>query len=138
MMVWRRWADDNRDHECRSTALAWAARSNATWAKRPLRYNAAMSDRFASLRQATAGAVLESHGKTNPDLRQLIAQGTAPLELRSLVEKIWSCAHSVTDQDIESLKKEYSEDQLFEIIVAAALGASQHRLAAAQRALEQA
>ena len=97
-----------------------------------------MSDRFASLRHATAEAVLGSPGKTDPDLRQLIAQGRAPLELRPLVEKIWSGAHSVTDQDLESLKNAYSEDQLFEIIVAAALGAAQKRLAAAEQALEHA
>jgi hypothetical protein len=42
----------------------------------------------------------------------------------------------VTDQDLDALRRDYTEEQLFEIIVSAAFGAAQDRLAAAQRALE--
>jgi hypothetical protein len=44
----------------------------------------------------------------------------------------------VTDQDLDALRDRYSEDQLFEIIVAAAFGAAHDKVAAAQRALEEA
>ena len=44
----------------------------------------------------------------------------------------------MTDADVDALRRQYSEDQLFEIIVAAAFGAASDRLAAAHRALEEA
>jgi alkylhydroperoxidase family enzyme len=56
----------------------------------------------------------------------------------TVVEKIRSHAHTVTDQDLDALRSRYTEDQLFEIIVAAAFGAAQERLVVALRALEEA
>ena len=97
-----------------------------------------MSDKYAEFRSATARAVLETPGKTSRELRQAVAAGTAPAELVALVEKIHSCAYTVTDRDLDSLRSSYSEDQLFEIIVAAAFGAATDRLAAARQALEMA
>jgi alkylhydroperoxidase family enzyme len=58
--------------------------------------------------------------------------------LTALVEKIRSRAYTVTDRDLDALRGDYTDDQLFEIIVAAAFGAAQERLAAAYRALEDA
>jgi alkylhydroperoxidase family enzyme len=52
------------------------------------------------------------------------------------VEKIRTRAYTVTDQDVDALRSHFSEDQLFEIIVAAAFGAASAQLAAARRALE--
>jgi alkylhydroperoxidase/carboxymuconolactone decarboxylase family protein YurZ len=97
-----------------------------------------MEDRFASLRNATAAALLQDPGATPADLRQAIASGNAPPELMTLVQKIRSRAYAVTDQDVEALKGRYTEDQLFEIIVAAAFGAANDRIAAAHRALGEA
>jgi hypothetical protein len=56
----------------------------------------------------------------------------------SLVQKIRSRAYTVTDEDLDGLRSRYSEDALFEIIVAAAFGVAQEQLAAARRALEDA
>jgi hypothetical protein len=97
-----------------------------------------MSDKYAVFRSATARAVFETPGTTSRELRQAVASGTAPAELIALVEKIHSCAYTVTDRDLDVLRQSYTEDQLFEIIVAAAFGAAEHRLAAARRALEMA
>jgi hypothetical protein len=97
-----------------------------------------MNDRFASFRQATANALLKSPGTTTEALRQTIASGNPPPELKTLVEKIRTRAYTVTDQDVDALRTRYTEDQLFEIIVAAAFGAARDRLAAAHRALEEA
>jgi alkylhydroperoxidase family enzyme len=99
---------------------------------------ATMSDKYDVLRSATARALFETPGKTSPELRQAVAAGTAPPELAALVEKIHSSAYTVTDQDLDVLRQSYTEDQLFEIIVAAAFGAAEQRLAAARRALEMA
>jgi hypothetical protein len=97
-----------------------------------------MDDRFRALREATASALLRSTGETPTELREALAKGTAPPELRTLVEKIRTRAYTVTDQDVSALKSRYTEDQLFEVIVAAAFGAAEERLVAARRALEQA
>jgi alkylhydroperoxidase family enzyme len=70
--------------------------------------------------------------------RRAVATGDAPPNLAPLVEKIRSRAHTVTDSDIELLRAHYSDDQLFELIVAATVGAASERLAAALRALEEA
>ncbi len=52
-----------------------------------------------------------------------------PDELSDWVEKVALHAYRTTDEDIELLKAAgYSEDQLFELTVAAALGASRARL----------
>jgi hypothetical protein len=97
-----------------------------------------MNDRFASLRTATASALLRAPGATPPELRQAVAQGTPPPELAALVERIRAHAYKVTDGDVDGLKGRYTEDQLFEIVVAAAFGAAEARLAAGLRALEDA
>jgi alkylhydroperoxidase family enzyme len=97
-----------------------------------------MHDRFAELRGATAASLLRAPATTTEDLRVAVAAGNAPVELMALVEKIRTRAYTVTDQDVDSLRSQFTEDQLFEIIVAAAFGAAQERLASALRALEEA
>jgi hypothetical protein len=97
-----------------------------------------MEDRFATFRTATAAALLRGSGATPDNLRQAIAGGSAPPELMTLVQKIRSRPYAVTDQDLDVLRTRYSEDQLFEIIVAAAFGVASDQIAAAHRALEDA
>ena len=97
-----------------------------------------MEDRFGSFRNATAAALLQASGATPARLREAIVRGSVPPELMALVQKIRSCPYSVTDQDLEALRIGYTEDQLFEIIVAAAFGAANDQIAAAHRALEEA
>jgi len=46
-------------------------------------------------------------------------------------------AYTVTDDDLVRLQPKYGDDQLFEIIVSAALGASRKRLFAGLDALRQ-
>jgi hypothetical protein len=97
-----------------------------------------MDDRFAAFRRATAAALLDGSGATPPDLRHAIARGDPPPELQTLVAKIRSRAYTVTDQDLDALRTRYTEDQLFEIVIAAAFGAASERLAAAHAAVEEA
>jgi hypothetical protein len=83
--------------------------------------------------------VLEGAGEMDPGIRHAAAKGTSlPADLQSLVEKIHRHAYKVTDDDIARLQAKYDDDQLFEIIVSAALGASHKRLHAGLEALEQA
>jgi alkylhydroperoxidase family enzyme len=58
------------------------------------------------------------------------------LELAALVQKIFDHAYRVTDDDVDALRSHYSEGQLFELVVAAAVGAAEYRLKAALAALE--
>ena len=97
-----------------------------------------MNDRFAPLREATATALLRGDAATPPQLRQSVARGAPPPDLATLVQKIREHAYTVTDGDLDALRGRYSEDQLFEIVVAAAFGAAEERLAAGRRALEEA
>ena len=97
-----------------------------------------MDDRFAPFRNATAAALLQGSGATSEELRQAIACGNAPPELMALVQKIRLRPYAVTDQDLDAVRPRYTEDQLFEIIVAAAFGAANDQIAAAHLALKDA
>lgn len=97
-----------------------------------------MSDKYAVYRSATARAVLETPATTPTELRRAVAAGAPPEELAALVKKIHSCAYAITDSDLDALRSSFTEDQLFEITIAAAFGAAAERLAVALQALEQA
>ena len=98
----------------------------------------ALGERFRAERRATVQAALEGPGATSPELRQSLARGEPPSELAVLVEKIRRHAYRITDEDLDALRDRYTEDQLFEVIVAAVIGAAEERLRAAQRVLEEA
>ena len=86
-------------------------------------------------------AALHEPGFTEPKLRQRVETQAAifrgavrepagvPTELANYVEKIALCAHSITDDDVEQVKDAgYSEDEIFELTVTAALGANFARM----------
>ncbi len=97
-----------------------------------------MAGNLAALQRATHQTVLEGAGTSEASLRQQVAQGQPPPELAALVQKIRDHAYRVTDADVSALRAKYTDDQLFELIVAATLGAAEHRLARAMAALEDA
>jgi hypothetical protein len=97
------------------------------------------SDRHATLRDAASRSVLDGPGESDPALRSAAAAGVGlPRDLQPLVDKIHAHAYRVTDEDVARLQARYGDDQLFEIIVSAAMGASRIRLDAGLRALEDA
>jgi hypothetical protein len=78
---------------------------------------------------------------TSPELRRVVesyaahlsrtswAQAPIPPELETYVRKVTLYAYKVTNEDIASLKElGYTEDDLFEITISAALGAGRTRL----------
>ena len=91
---------------------------------------------LTALQRATHQTVVEGPGKVPVSLREQIARGDAPPDLAALVQKIREHAYRVTDADVDALRQRYTEDQLFEIIVTAAVGAAEHRLDRAIAALE--
>jgi hypothetical protein len=97
-----------------------------------------MSQSFTHLQSATRDGVLDGAGASQTAVRRLVASGQPPPELAILVQKIRDHAYKVTDSDIDALRARYSEDELFELIIAAAVGAAEHRLKAAVAAVESA
>ena len=96
-------------------------------------------DPHAALRDRVLEIVLEGAGDSDAGIRRAAAYGTGvPADLQPLVDKIHNHAYKVTDDDIARLHAKYGDDPLFEIIVAAALGASRRRLLAGLEALDEA
>jgi alkylhydroperoxidase family enzyme len=95
-----------------------------------------MSQALSRLLAATRHAVLDGPGATDSAVRRQVAAAQPPPALAVLVGKIRSHAYRVTDDDLDLLRPHYTEDQLFEIIVAAALGAAEDRLKSALAAVE--
>lgn len=62
-----------------------------------------MGDSHGELKDATAAAVLDGPGTTPAALRQAVARGEAPEELRALIDKIRRHAYRVTDEDLAAL-----------------------------------
>jgi hypothetical protein len=80
--------------------------------------------------------ILEGPGALDPHVRRDAAQGEAPEELATYVGKVRLRAYEVTDDDVRGLLAlGYSEDQVFELTVAAAYGAARRHLDAGLRAM---
>ena len=99
-----------------------------------------MNDPHASLRDRVLKRVLDGAGESDPAIRRAVAEGNSrvPTDLKPLVDKIHRHAYKVTDDDIARVQTKYSDDQLFELVVSAALGASRQRLLAGLKALDEA
>lgn len=79
-----------------------------------------------------ADCVLSGPGHLDASLRQAAAAGgPVPEPLAAFVDKVRRHAYRVTDEDIEALHRAgYSDDQIFEAAVSAAVGAGMLRLRA--------
>jgi hypothetical protein len=98
-----------------------------------------MDDRHRDARRRLEDAVLSGPGHLEPEVRAAIAAGRdVPEELRALAGKVAREAYRVTDADFGPARSRYTEDQVFEAVVSAAVGAARERLDAAWRALEDA
>jgi alkylhydroperoxidase family enzyme len=98
-----------------------------------------IADPNASLRDRVLESVLQGAGESDPAIRKAAANGTGvPADLQALVDKIHRHAYKVTDDDIARAQAKYGDDQMFEIVVSAALGASRNRLLAGLKALNEA
>ncbi len=97
---------------------------------------------YESLLAALEDRVLRGAGALDIEVREASAlssdgDGDVPPALAPLVDKIRLHAYKVTDGDIERLQAEgYTDDQLFELIVAVAVGEGVKRIGAGLRAVE--
>ena len=83
-------------------------------------------------------AALGTPGALDPAVRQAIASRTeVPEPLVAFTEKVHRHAYKVVDGDIAALREAgYAEDEIFEAVVAAAVGAGFARLEAGLGALK--
>ena len=88
-------------------------------------------------------SLLGAPGKTDTSLRQAVfdrvrlGTGAVPEDLKALVEKIADRPWSVSDEDFTRLREAgYSEDHIYELVLAAATGAGARRFEAGLRAIE--
>lgn len=91
-----------------------------------------VSDRYTDHVARATHTVLESPGATPPPQRWAAfhrRMDDLPADLRAYAEKVAMHAYRITDEDVEALKRAgHSEDAIFEITAAAALGAAITRL----------
>ena len=93
-----------------------------------------------------ATMVLEGQGTLAPELRRAAFDraggfsandGRLPPELRDYVDTVARHAYRLTDANVETLRRAgWSEDQLFELTIASAMGAGERRLLAGLAALQ--
>jgi alkylhydroperoxidase family enzyme len=94
--------------------------------------------------ERVAEAILETPGDAETGLRARVAAYAAgnegaelPEELRPYVDKVAKNAYKVVDGDIDRLREAgYSDDAIFELTLAAALGAARSRLDAGLQAMD--
>lgn len=82
-----------------------------------------MSD-IARARKALVARILEGDGRaSHAQRRSAFNNAGLPESLNRLIEKVAQRAYTITDEDIAAVKSSgLSEDQIFEIVVCAALG----------------
>jgi hypothetical protein len=97
------------------------------------------AERRAALLAELRRVVFEAPARSDPAVRAAAASDGPPAEpLRSYAAKVRDESYRVTDADVEALRAAgISEDEIFEVAVAAALGAACHRLDAGLRALRE-
>jgi hypothetical protein len=89
-------------------------------------------------RTALATRILEGAGKVSPSERQAAFNNNGLAEpVGTLVDKVARHAYRVTDEDIAAARASgLSEDQVFEIVVCAAIGQATRQYETAHAALE--
>ncbi|MBA2542105.1 MAG: hypothetical protein H0V17_20865 [Deltaproteobacteria bacterium] len=99
-----------------------------------------MNEAVTRLREAVVERVLSGAGKATRDARRAAFDNReVPEAARSLIDKVTKNAWKVTDEDVAAVRQAgMSDDEIFELAVAAALGQSTRQLDAAFAALDEA
>jgi hypothetical protein len=94
-----------------------------------------MSEAVDRLRKQVIERALHGAGKSAGDTRRAAFDNK---NAGPLVDKVAKNAWKVTDEDVAAAKQTQSEDEIFELVVCAALGQATRQLDAALAALEEA
>jgi hypothetical protein len=98
-----------------------------------------VAERRATLLAELRRVVVDGSARTEPAIRAAASTGAPlPEPIRSYAAKVRDESYRVTDADIAELRAAgISEDEIFEVTVAAALGAACRSLDAGLRALDE-
>ena len=93
---------------------------------------------IAQARRAVVARILEGEGRASHALRRAAFDNAGLVDpLSSLIDKVAKHAYKVTDEDIAAARASgLSEDQIFEIVVCAAVGQATRQYDTALAALE--
>jgi alkylhydroperoxidase family enzyme len=100
----------------------------------------AMNETASRLRKTVVERVLHGAGEATGDARRSAFENReVPEAARALIDKVTKNAWKVSDEDVAAAKQAgMSDDQIFELAVAAALGQSTRQLDSALAALDEA
>lgn len=86
-------------------------------------------EKYGAIRAKVEQLVLDGPGTLSASVRKgCAANAGLPPVLAAFIEKVHTRAFAMTDDDVRDvLNAGYSEDQIFEAVVSAALGASRSR-----------
>jgi hypothetical protein len=92
---------------------------------------------ITQLHRELVARVLEGDGKAAPELRRAAFENAGLSEpIRTLIEKVAHHAYQITDGDVAAvLTAGLSEDQIFEIVICAAIGQASRQYSSALAAL---
>jgi hypothetical protein len=102
------------------------------------RREGAMSERLGAMRAEIEEAVLGTPGESGPAERRQAMEGEgATPELAAFLRRVQQHAYRITDDEVAALRAAgHGDDQIFELLLSAALGAAEARLSAGLRALK--
>jgi hypothetical protein len=92
---------------------------------------------IAQLHRELVARVLEGNGKAAPEMRRAAFENAGLSEpIRTLIEKVAHHAYQITDGDVAAVRTAgLSEDQIFEIVICAAIGQASRQYSSALAAL---
>ena len=99
-----------------------------------------MSDPKRAAHRALVDSILNGEGRASAELRaHAFANADVPVPLRALIDKVAMSPTQVTDADFAAAKASgFSEDQIFELVVCAAVGRSTRQYESGLAALAEA
>jgi len=94
-------------------------------------------EKFDAVRRVLEETVVGAPGDSTAEARRAAADGAATGAAAAYLAKVREHAYQVTDEDVAAARAAgLSEDALFELTCAAAVGAARQRLESARRALD--
>lgn len=95
-----------------------------------------LAHRHAAEIEAIRRDALDAPATTRREERALVMAGGSPPGWETFLAKVRGESYRVTDDDVQRLRRAgFSEDAIFELTVAAAVGVAYERLLTARRAL---
>jgi len=94
--------------------------------------------KYKQLYESLIDRILSGEGKSSKQMRlSAFENADIPQPLATLIDKVASHAYQITDSDINTAKSAgFSEDQLFELIICAAVGQASRQYQNGVAALE--